>query len=206
MAGKHRSVFKHDPEVIVALHARFIAGEELTALGAEIGIAGKALLCQFHHKGLGSREKRHWWSLTELKAAKQRIVRGDDIEEIAKRLGVKESQLYRALLKWGFNPTPYTGCTNRAARRKEDHRIFSLRQKGLSYGQIASALGWPDSQSGQRRVGRRIKAYCDKAGIPIPLVEVVLRRDGTRRRVGYGPNVHDSIKRSMAARQGRDFT
>lgn len=206
MAERHRTVFKHDPAVIIALHARFMAGEDLSALGAEIGIAGKALLCQFHHKGLGSKEKRHWWSLTELKAAKQRIVRGGDIEEIAQRLGVKESQLYRALLKWGFNPTPYTGCTNRAVRRKEDHRIFSLRQKGLSYGQIARELGWPDNQSGQRRVGRRIKAYCDKAGIPIPLVDEVLRRDGTRRRVGYGPKVLEGVKRGMAARQGKDFT
>jgi len=203
---KNRSVYTHPLETIAPLHARYIAGEDPAALSAELGISKSALLSQFHHKGLGAREKRHWWSVIELKTAKDKIVKGADIEEVARRLGVKETQLYRALLKWGFNPTPYTGCTGRTARRKEDFKIFSLRQKGRSYMQIARELGWSDDASGQRRVGRRIKVYCDKVGIPIPLVAVVLRRDGTRRRVGYGPKVREANSERMAARMGKDFT
>jgi hypothetical protein len=203
---KRRSVYTHTFETIAALHARYIDGEEPASLAAELGISKGALVSQFHHKGLGAREKRHWWSVAELNLAKQRILKGDDIEDIARQMGVKEERLYRALLKWGFNPTPYTSSSARVARRKEDFKIFSLRQKGMSYFQIARELGWADDQSGQRRVGRRIKVYCQKVGIPIPLVGVVLRRDGTRRRVGYGKRIKDAIKRDMAARQGKDFT
>jgi hypothetical protein len=204
--ARNRSVFTHTLETIAPLHARYVAGEDPTALAAEIGISKGALLSQFHHKGLGAREKRHWWSLTELKLAKQRIMKGSHTEDVARQMGVKEEQLYRALLKWGFNPTPYTSSSGRVARRKEDFRLFSLRQRGLSYSQIASEMGWPTDQSGQRRVGRRIKAYCDKVGIPIPLVDEVLRRDGTRRRVGYSPRVRECVKDRMTARLGRDFT
>lgn len=203
---RNRSVYTHTFETISALHTRYMAGEDIASLSGELGITKGALLSQFHHKGLGARESRHWWSVSELKTAKDKIVRGADISDIARRLDVKESQLYRALLKWGFNPTPYTSSAGRNSRRKEDFKIFTLRQKGLSYMQIARELGWSDDASGQRRVGRRIKAYCEKVGIPIPLVDVVLRRDGTRRRVGYGPKVREANSARMAARQGRDFT
>ena len=204
--GRNRSVYTHTLETIAALHARYLAGEDAESLASELGISKGALLSQFHHKGLGAREKRHWWSVAELKIAKQRIMKGDDIQDVSRQMGVKEEQLYRALMKWGFNPTPYTSSSRRVARRKEDFKIFSLRQKGRSYLQIARELGWPDDASGQRRVGRRIKAYCEKVGIPIPLVGVVLRRDGTRRRVGYGPKVLEANSERMAARMGKDFT
>ncbi len=206
MADKRRSVFRHDLEVIKALHARYVAGEDPDSLAAEIGISRGAMLSQFHHKSLGGKERRHWWSVSELNLAKQRIMKGVDIEVIARQMGVREEQLYRALLKWGFSPTPYTSSSARVARRKEDFKIFSLRQKGMSYAQIAREFGWSDDVSGQRRIGRRIKAYCDKVGIPIPLVDVVLRRDGTRRRVGYGPKVREANSERMAARMGKDYT
>ena len=202
---RNRSVFSHSLETISSLHTRYIAGEDPATLALEIGISRGALLSQFHHKGLGARQKRHWWTLAELKAAKQKIVRGADIDDVARRLGVNETQLYRALLKWGFNPTPYTSSVNRTARRKEDFKIFTLRQRGLTYVQIARELGWAEDMSGQRRVGRRIKSYCDRVGIPIPLVEEVLRVDGTRRRVGYCQRRRDAVKRDMSARQGKSF-
>ena len=203
--SRNRSVYTHSLETITSLHARYIAGEDPASLASELGISRGALLSQFHHKGLGARQKRHWWTVSELKAAKDKIVKGTDIEEVARRLGVNESQLYRALLKWGFNPTPYTRSSGRTARRKEDFKIFTLRQRGLTYVQIARELGWAEDMSGQRRVGRRIKSYCDRVGIPIPLVEDVLRVDGTRRRVGYSQRIRDAVKRDMDSRQGRSF-
>ncbi len=203
--ARNRSVFSHSVETITALHARYVAGEDPATLSSEIGISRGALLSQFHHKGLGARERRHWWSVRELKMAKDKIVRGAHIEDVAQRLGVKESQLYRALLKWGFNPTPYNRSAGRSVRRKEDFKIYTLRQRGLTYVQIAREIGWPEDLRGQRRVGRRIKSYCDRVGIPIPLIEEVLRVDGTRRRVGYCKRIRDAVKRDMDARQGRSF-
>jgi AraC-like DNA-binding protein len=203
---RNRSVYTHPIEVIVPLHERYLAGEDAAALGAELGISPGALLTQFHHKGLGGRIKRHWWTAAELRLAKDRISKGDLPEDVARRIGVSESQLYRALLKVGFSAYTESVSPEKVLRRKEDLRILALRHKGLSLLQIAQEMGWPEDSSGQRRVGRRIMAYCERAGIPIPLVGEVLRRDGTRRRVGYGPKVREAVKKKMAARKGKDFT
>ena len=202
---RNRSVFAHSVETISALHARYIAGEDPATLSSEIGISRGALLSQFHHKGLGGRERRHWWKGNELSDAKARMLRGATLNEVARRYGVTEQRLYRALLKWGFNPTPYEERAKRSGRRSEDFKIYTLRQRGLTYVQIARELGWPEDLRGQRRVGRRIKSYCDRVGIPIPLIEEVLRVDGTRRRVGYCNRIRDAVKRDMEARQGRSF-
>ena len=201
-----RSVYAHSLETISALHARYMSGEDPADLSAEINISKGALLSQFHHKWLGSREKRHWWSSSELAAAKQRILKGDSLDDVGRRFGVTGERLYRALLKWGFNPTPHAGKGATVLKRKEDFKIFTLRQRGLSYSQIAREMGWQDSLSGQRRVGRRIKSYCEMVGMPIPLIGEVLRRDGTRRRVGYSQRIKDTVKHSMAARMGKDYT
>jgi len=204
--ARNRSVFAHTLETIAPLHERYISGEDPGDLAAELGISRGALLSQFHHKGLGGREKRHWWTVREMQDAKKRITSGETLSSVATRLKVAPQRLYRALLKSGFNPTPYLKRPKRKTRESEDMRIFNMRKTGLTYAQIAANLGWPTSLSGQRRVGRRIKRYCDKVGIPIPLVGEVLRRDGTRRRVGYSQKVRDAVKRDMTARLGKDFT
>ena len=190
-----RSVFTHKLETIAPLHARYVAGEDPALLAAELGISRSALLCQFHHKGLGGRTKRHWWTQAELRASRDQIERGMSLEESARMLGVKSSALYRALLEIGYSAKQGESQKAKEKRDREDYRMYSLRREGMSHAQIATEIGWPDSLSGQRRVGARISKYCFRAGIPTPMVKEILRRDGTRRRVGYGDRVRRSIER-----------
>ena len=110
-------------------------------------------------------------------------------------LGVKSSALYRALLDIGYSAKEGETQSAKARRDREDYRMYSLRKEGMSYAQIAVEIGWPDGLSGQRRVGARISKYCFRAGIPTPMVKEILRRDGTRRRVGYGERVRMSLAR-----------
>jgi hypothetical protein len=198
-----RSVYTHTLETIAPLHARYIAGEEPELLAAELGITRNALLSQFHHKGLGGRVKRHWWTSSELKLAKDRLERGLSLEETARLFDVDPQRLYRELLKAGYSAKANKRIDARAKRDSEDHAMYNLRREGNSYSQIAIHMGWPAGLSGQRRVGARISKYCFRAGIPTPMVKEILRRDGTRRRVGYGERVRMSLaRRAEEARKG----
>lgn len=197
-----RSVFTHKLETIAPLHARYIAGEDPAALAAELGISRGALLSQFHHKGLGGRVKRHWWTSAEIKLAKDRLERGLSLDETARLFDVTPQRLYRELLRVGYSAKSVNRITSHAKRDSEDHAMYNHRREGKSYSQIAVLMGWPAGLSGQRRVGSRIAKYCARVGIPVPLVEVVQRIDGTSRRVGYGERVRAAMeKRYQHARR-----
>ena len=189
-----RSVYPHTLETIAPLHARYIAGEDPAILAQEIGISRGALLSQFHHKGLGGRVKRHWWTAAEIKLAKDRLERGLSLEETVRLFDVDPQRLYRELLKAGYSAKANKRIDARAKRDSEDHAMYNLRREGNSYSQIAIHMGWPAGLSGQRRVGSRIIKYCMRVGIPVPMVDVVLRVDGTSRRVGYGKRVRTSME------------
>lgn len=201
--SNRRSVFTHTLETIAPLHARYVAGEDPAALAADLGISRGALLCQFHHKGLGGRSKRHWWTAAELRLARDRLERGLSLDETARILGVTAERLYRELLKTGFSAKSIVRQAARSRRDSEDHAMYNLRREGLSYSQIAEQVGWPTGLSGQRRVGSRIIKYCERVGIPVPTVDVVLRVDGSSRRVGYGPRVRASMERRYQAARRR---
>lgn len=197
MRPNTRSVRTHSIDTIRPLHARYVAGEDAVALAAELGISKGALLCQFHHKGLGGRVKRHWWTRAELTLSQERIERGMSIDEAARLVGVKPVTLYRELLDFGYSAKTVSTHESRVRRDKEDFRLYSLRQKGLSYAKIAREMGWPEDLRGQRRVGRRLNRYCFIAVIPMPNVTEVLRVNGTRRRIGSSKRVKDCMERRL---------
>jgi hypothetical protein len=189
MPDARRSRFRHDPEVIRALHARYIAGEDPAALAQEIGIGRNALLCQFHHKGLGGRVQHHWWTQKELRQSMDRYRQGESLKRIAEGLGVTEDRLYRALLAADIGFTEKEDQDRQTRMYFADARMYGMRKEGASYAEIAQAMGWRTDPIGRRRVGRRITRYCERIGISIPVVEAVRRCDGSIRRLGYSSEI-----------------
>lgn len=197
MPDARRSRFRHDPEVIASLHARYTAGEDPGHLAAELGISRNALLCQFHHKGLGGRVSHHWWTQREIKQAADRHSRGESLAKIAASLGVSEDRLYRALLAADVGYSEREEQDKATRKYFEDSRMYNMRREGSSNAEIAAAMGWDTGAAGRRRVANRIIRYCERIGISIPVADVIQRVDGTRRRVGYSSEIRASLEKRI---------
>ena len=197
MPDARRSRFRHDPEVIAALHVRYTAGEDPGSLAAELGISRNALLCQFHHKGLGGRVSHHWWTQKEIKHAAERHSKGESLAKIAASLGVAEDRLYRALLAADVGYSEREQHDRQTKTYFENTRMYNMRRQGSSHAEIAAAMGWDAGPAGRRRVANRIIKYCERIGISIPVADVIQRVDGTRRRVGYSKEIVESMERRI---------
>ena len=193
-AKRNRSRFRHDEETIAALHSRYLAGEDPANLSEELGISRNALLCQFHHKGLGGRVSHHWWTQKEIKQAAERHRKGESLTKIAASLGVTHHRLYRALLAAGVGYSERAQQDRSTRTYFEDTRMYNMRRDGASHAEISVAMGWGETPAGKKRVSKRIIRYCERIGISIPVVEVIQRTDGTRRRVGYSTRIRESME------------
>lgn len=104
----------------------------------------------------------------------QRRLRGETVSSLARELGCTTSNLR---LRWkkvgidikahgyGLHPTRRSspvGCT----------RIWSMRQRGMAYAEIARELGEsePDSFKTLNRLQMRLRRFCKKNGIKLPEV------------------------------------
>ena len=192
-----KKYFRWDVDIVKAMHERFIAGEEVNDLGAELGVTGKALLCQFHHKGLGVKSKHHWWSLSEVKKIIQRLESGVRTRVIAKEYGVTQHALRRAITKYGGGAaaSDFVIKTMDKEYKPESKKIWEMRRKGLSFGAICEELGWENTPVAQRRAAIRLKKYCEVIGMTVPRPRVVRQADGKTRKVSYsGPSSNGTLR------------
>ena len=196
-AKRRKKYFRWDADLVKALHERYMAGEEVADLGAELGVTGKSLLCQFHHKGLGVRSKHHWWSLGEVKKIIVRLESGVRTSVIAKEYGVTQHALRRAIAKYGKGVTAgdFIGKTMDGEYKPESKKIWEMRRKGLSFGAICEALGWENTPVAQKRAAIRLKKYCEVIGMSVPRPRVVKQLDGKVRKVSYlGPGGNGNLR------------
>lgn len=192
-----KKYFRWDADLVKSLHERYIAGEEVADLGAEIGVTGKALLCQFHHKGLGVRSKHHWWSIGEVKKIVQRLESGVRTRVIAKEYGVTPHALRRAIKNYGGGvvTSDFIGKTMKVEYKPESKKIWEMRRKGLSFGAICDELGWENTPVAQKRAAIRLKKYCEVIGMAVPRPRVVKQSDGKERKVSYaGPGGNGTLR------------
>jgi transposase-like protein len=191
-----KKYFKWEAEIVNAMHQRFMAGEDVNALGDELGVTGKALLCQFHHKGLGVRSKHHWWSMSEVKNIVQRLESGVRTSVVAKEYGVTPHALRRAITNYGsgVGASDFIRKTLNGEYKPESKKIWELRRKGLSFGAICEELGWENTPVAQKRAAIRLKKYCDVVGMTVPRPRVVKQADGKVRSVSYtGPGGNGTL-------------
>jgi transposase-like protein len=194
---RNKKYFRWDDALVKALHERYMAGENVADLGAELGVTGKSLLCQFHHKGLGARSKHHWWSSSEVKKIILRLESGVRTSVIAKEYGVTQHALRRAISKYGSGVTAgdFIGKTMDSEYKPESKKIWEMRRNGLSFGAICEALGWENTPVAQKRAAIRLKKYCEVVGMAVPRPRVIKQRDGKVRKVSYlGPGGNGTLR------------
>ncbi len=186
-----RKCFRWDAEVIKGYHTRFMAGESLDVMGAEAGVTGKALLCQFHKHGLGSKSKHHWWTKRDIQEAIKRMSVGESPRQVAQSMGITPHALRRAVKKYGEGVRAEDFVDTRQYRRIEKigGQIFLLRRKGYSYKAICTKIGWSHSQRDLKKVASYLEITCRALGVPVPKPTRVILPGGKTRAVAYNsPN------------------
>ena len=182
-----RKCFRWDPEVIKIYHTRFIAGEDLKALGAEAGVTGQALRCQFHKMGYGSKAKHHWWTKKEIEDSIKRMSAGESPGQVAQSMGITPHALRRAVKKYGNGVEANNFVDTRQYRRIEKigGKIFLLRRRGLSYKAICNKVGWGHTPADLKRVASYLEITCKALDVPVPKPRTVIMPGGKTRLVSY---------------------
>ena len=182
-----RKCFRWDPAVIKVYHTRFMAGEDLKSLGAEAGVTGQALRCQFHKFGFGSKAKHHWWTKKEVHDVIKRMSTGESPQQVAQSMGITPHALRRAVNKYGGGVEANNFVDIRLYRRIEKigGKILILRRKGFAYKTICDKIGWGHTRSDFKRVASYLEITCKALDLPVPKPRTVIMPGGKTRLVAY---------------------
>ena len=154
---------------------RYLDGESVADLAAEVGCSEKALTGAWSHHGISrampsTGHKRHDWTMAQLRRIHERWMDGATLRALADEAMAHEATLTSALERAGLrSPTIIRQRAERDRYRRNGDMVakaYRLRcDSPMTWPQVAAAVGWDRSPVTLRA---QVCKYADRVGIAHP--------------------------------------
>jgi len=144
-----------DRDLLVSLRLRYLAGEQVERLAAEVGCSTGSLTASWTTYGITvefprADHRRHRWTMRLLGEIRDRWLAGETIRSLAEEVGANESTLDSALVRAGFKSPEIARVRRDLLRGRRNGvqvaRAYSLRRHSTrSWKEIAEEVGWDRS-------------------------------------------------------------
>lgn len=175
IVGRYRPRRTWSVDLLRALRLRYVAGESVATLAAEVQTSTKALTAAWTHHGLAREipldgHRRHDWTMRQLRRLAERWRAGETLAALAREIDVNVETLASALDRAGFRNEQITRERRSEIRSRREgesvRRAYVLRRDSrMSWKQIAEQVEWHASVGALQSAVRR---WCRRESMPPP--------------------------------------
>lgn len=147
-------------------HKYYVQRISLDDLSEEYGVSHSSIKTVFHKHGLPFHLVQRAWRITELKAAHERIMNGEDQHKVASDYGVTYIRLYSAFRRYDLKTN--IGFRKRRSRDSLGRRIWQLKRQGKTYQECADIVAAWDGPKAKHNAAMTLRRYCQRNNLPMP--------------------------------------
>lgn len=147
-------------------HKYYVERISLDDLTKEYGVSHASIKTVFHKNMLPFHNVQRSWRTSEIKAAHERIMAGEDQHKVASEYGVTYMRLYSAFRR--YNLKTNIGFRKRRSRDSLGRRIWQLKREGKTYQECADIVAFWDGPKAKHNAAMTLRRYCERNALPMP--------------------------------------
>lgn len=175
IVGRYRPRRRWSVDDLRDLRVRYVSGESVATLAAEVQTSPKSLTAAWTHHGL-AREipldgfRVHGWTMAQLRRLAERWRSGASLAALGREIGVNSETIASALDRAGLRTNEMKAKRRDEIRSRREgeavRKAYVLRRDTtMSWRQIAETIEWPGRTGGLQSAVRR---WCERNEMPRP--------------------------------------